>query len=542
MFGKQHHSFVFKVLIAAIILTIWSCGQRGSPSGGDADRTPPKVVKSWPDSCATNFSGQEVSWKFDEYVTINGLNNEILVSPPIKSQPKIKLLGKKLTLKFDSAFSANTTYSIFLGAGVKDLNEGNPLENNLLVFSTGDVIDSLSLHGEIYDAETMTALNEGMVHLYKSANDSIVAKEIPSYFAKVRNGHFEFSNLAPGEYSIFALKDNNANYKYDLPDEKIAFLNNRVVVSDQASNEELILNAFSSADKKLYITQKKCDFNGRIDLGFSKSISKFKTHVIDHSFKKDWKIEEFNETKDSLIIWSLEMLSMDSIKIAIEYDELKDTLFYDLSKRKSITTQTITLDQNFKGLNNYYQKEFLFTTSQPISSYDNSKIVLKKDSVVVPANISQLDNRLRTFKLNAELKESSIYFLQILPGGFKTIFNEENKDTLYINFSTTANSALGNLKIKYDFTSSPENGILQIYLEDKLLKQTIPSSKTGTLDLKGSKPGNYKMKYIVDVNNDGKWSPGNYWEKKQPEKVYWYSDKINLRANWDLDVEWILKP
>ena len=54
------------------------------------------------------------------------------------------------------------------------------------------------------------------------------------------------------------------------------------------------------------------------------------------------------------------------------------------------------------------------------------------------------------------------------------------------------------------------------------------------------KPGNYKLKYIADENNDKKWTAGNYWKKNQPEKVYWYNQNITLRANWDLEIEWLL--
>ena len=62
----------------------------------------------------------------------------------------------------------------------------------------------------------------------------------------------------------------------------------------------------------------------------------------------------------------------------------------------------------------------------------------------------------------------------------------------------------------------------------------------GKLLIEGAKPGNYSLKYIADENMDKKWTSGNYWNKKQPEMIYWYNQNITLRANWDLEVEWIL--
>ena len=245
MFKCATTFYKIKGAIALIVLVISSCGQRGNPSGGSKDNTPPKVVQSVPDSCGLNFKGNKISWKFDEYVTLSKLNQELLISPPVKKQPTFKLIGKKLTLTFDTLLNPNTTYSVFLGKGVKDLNEGNPLENNLLVFSTGEILDSLSVHGEIFDAESMEDISEGMVHLYKEISDSIPLKTIPSYFAKVEDGHFEFTNLAEGTYKIFYLKDNNSNFLYDLPNESIAFLTSEINVSNQQDTSVISVTSFA---------------------------------------------------------------------------------------------------------------------------------------------------------------------------------------------------------------------------------------------------------------------------------------------------------
>lgn len=51
-------------------------------------------------------------------------------------------------------------------------------------------------------------------------------------------------------------------------------------------------------------------------------------------------------------------------------------------------------------------------------------------------------------------------------------------------------------------------------------------------------PGNYVLKYIIDINKDSLWSTGN-WEKRiQPEKVLNYPSEIMIRSNWDLELDW----
>ena len=52
--------------------------------------------------------------------------------------------------------------------------------------------------------------------------------------------------------------------------------------------------------------------------------------------------------------------------------------------------------------------------------------------------------------------------------------------------------------------------------------------------------GKYKLKYIFDNNNNGKWDTGNWEEKKQPEKIINYSNDIIIRSNWDLKLDWEL--
>ena len=55
-------------------------------------------------------------------------------------------------------------------------------------------------------------------------------------------------------------------------------------------------------------------------------------------------------------------------------------------------------------------------------------------------------------------------------------------------------------------------------------------------------PGKYNFKFIADEDNNKRWSPGDYWIKKQPEKVYWYKEEVTIRANWEMEIEWNLIP
>jgi len=49
-------------------------------------------------------------------------------------------------------------------------------------------------------------------------------------------------------------------------------------------------------------------------------------------------------------------------------------------------------------------------------------------------------------------------------------------------------------------------------------------------------PGEYQLKILVDENNNGKWDIGAYGfgnQNKQPEKVLNIQTKLNIKSDWD---------
>ena len=58
-----------KYIIGIVVLvTLNSCANRGRPSGGEYDITPPAIIKSEPENFSNNFNSSEVNILFDEYI------------------------------------------------------------------------------------------------------------------------------------------------------------------------------------------------------------------------------------------------------------------------------------------------------------------------------------------------------------------------------------------------------------------------------------------------------------------------------------------
>lgn len=53
-------------------------------------------------------------------------------------------------------------------------------------------------------------------------------------------------------------------------------------------------------------------------------------------------------------------------------------------------------------------------------------------------------------------------------------------------------------------------------------------------------PGTYYARAFIDFNGNGVWDTGNIAEWQQPEDMYYYPSKINLKQNWDISQTWDL--
>ena len=224
------------------------CASIGSPGGGLYDETPPVLVRSEPAEAATSVGRQKITMRFNENIKLDNANEKMTISPPQVKAPTISSNAKTLTIELRDTLQANTTYTIDLGDAVQDNNEGNPLENLSLTFSTGDHIDSMKVMGTLLNAKDLEPVTGAFVGIYalnedgifpargkegdslQLAIDSIVALYPDSIFSlrpferagKTDSyGRFTISGVGPGKYRMYAVKDGNTNYMYDVNTEDI---------------------------------------------------------------------------------------------------------------------------------------------------------------------------------------------------------------------------------------------------------------------------------------------------------------------------------
>ena len=228
-----------------MVILCWNCAQQGSPTGGPRDEDPPVVVESEPPNYSTRFEAKKILITFDEFVVLDNVNQELIVSPPMEEKPEVKLRKKTMVVQFEEALKDSTTYTFNFGSAIKDLHEGNKLLNFEYVFSTGDVLDSLSVKGTLKYADDLSEPEEPIsIMLYDDLRDSVPLIDIPLYVGRSDDsGVFSVNNLRPDTYKVFALKDGNNNFLFDLPSEEIAFLDTSLIVNAEFARQLLLESA-----------------------------------------------------------------------------------------------------------------------------------------------------------------------------------------------------------------------------------------------------------------------------------------------------------
>lgn len=545
------YNFRFLYLLL-IVLSGWSCANIIPLEGGPRDTTPPKVLKVEPDSFKTRFIGNKISLYFDEFVTVKNASKEVFVSPPIQQKPELILRGKSVDIIIQDTLLANTTYIIQLGKAIADNNEGNILEGYSYVFSTGDVIDSLSLRFEVLDAFTLKPVNDVKIMLYNNTEDSLPYKQPPFYMGLTSsNGNALLKYLRSGDFKVFAIQDVNENLLYDKEVERIGFLEQRIVSGDTVRHKILLFKEAATSNKLRFA---RMLYPGKIAFKFAQPADKIIVEPLTDSLPKFTYSAEFvSQQHDSLIYWYRPITS-DTLRFRLfingEWDtiavrQMKSSASREKGKR-AIQPQSGN-DENklevklLSGKEHDYFLPFKIELNHPISKIDTSLIEIWEDKQQISYSLGFSDSIHRILAIYANWKEGKNYLVKFFKGAISDILELEN-DSSEISFTTTRSSDYVTLTLKIQQVQNTPSVILQWLKED----DTIFHEEVIPIDVEGKgiatyhqlPVGKYRIRMIYDANNNGSWDTGIYLQKIQPEKVSYFPQVIEVRKGFDLELEW----
>ena len=420
------------------MLVLSGCANIIPPTGGLRDSLPPTLIKAAPANKDLHFNGKIISFNFDEYVDVKDIHQNLVVSPVPKSDPTVESKLKTITVKLKDTLEPNTTYSINFGKAVRDINEGNILNNFTYVFSTGPYIDSMQFSGKVILAATGKTDSTLIVMLHRHIDDSAVAKEKPRYITHLdSSGNFIFHYLEPGTYAIYALKDESGQKEYTSKTQMFAFADSPIVIKENYTPITLYAYEDTSGTKT----------------PVKKSTSKTPPLKKSEKEKEKRLIVQLNISAGQLDLLSnlaftfpVPLKFFDSAKVRLTDDNFKDiTAFYyekDTSNKKIILFYKWVPDTRYHII---ADKEFAEDTlGQKLLKTDSIAFQTKKESDYGSlrlrfTNIDLKKNPVLQFLQSDAVKETYIfgssktYFKKLfLPGDYELrVLYDDNKNGVW---------------------------------------------------------------------------------------------------------------
>jgi len=582
--SKKLFQSIKNTLLVLCISLAFSCANIVAPTGGPKDTTPPKVKTSEPPNYSANVTATKIQITFNEYVVLDDQANQIVVSPPTDEPPEFNIKGKSIVIDLPKDIRDSITYTIYFGESIRDNNENNVLSGYEFAFSKSNVVDSFSMQGHVFEGLTLEPQKGVLVMLYTSDDDSMPIKNKPYYTTKTNaEGKFLLKNIKRKKYKIFALRDMNSDMLFNQPTEFIAFADSMLtpqyvsvkvdsvaledslsVKRDSILPPEIIrstsLYLFSQPDTNQKLLKERSDAYRQFKLFFKYPVKDLKISVTNKQMPENWRTDEYSRGRDSITCW-LSNPDVDTLKcILSDKGIIIDTV--EIALKQKPDEQTNVKKPTGKGTDDLYDlyklgiscnanasNQFAYFAplrvklSHPVAKTDYSKISLseKIDSnfVEIKALTFFSDSNInRTFNLKYSWEPKKIYRLLVLPGAFTDIYGLVN-DSLSVSFSANNPEVYGRLLFTIKPGESSKSFIVQLLKEDKSFLEQRPGLKGQQIIFDNLGPGNYRIRLVKDENGNGKWDEGDYFQKRQPEPVFYFPDLINIRANWDTEYDFL---
>lgn len=576
------------LLITTSSLYLYSCATRSVPTGGPKDTIPPRLINTIPANKSLNFNGNTIVLEFDEFIKTKDINNQLIITPRLKEDIDQKINKKTLIINLNEKLDSSTTYTFNFQDAVQDITESNPARDLILAFSTGDYIDSLYIEGIVKDLLTDKTIENAVVALYPYGDTTNVFEHKPQYFTRTKkDGYFRLENLKNNTYRLYAFNDANKNLTLQSDTELYGFVADSIVLDSSVKD---IFIPIVKRNVKEFILQSARPSGKYYEIRFTKYIEDYTLTPLEET--NDSIIS--NKATEQNIIRVYNTISSDSILTLVNAidtvgQQVIDTVaikFAPTQRKSDPATSKITPENNRSILEDF---EGVIEFNKPIQTINLDSIFFYYDSLmIVPVEEHELEwNKFRdklTIKtrLDKSLLERQITESEISSTDSISIETEQNlqqseqtnqrtrkekkeelekivnkfekKDNqvmLFIgkgSFITIEYDTLPEIKTSYSFMKMEDVGLIKgnintehnsyfIQLLDKGGKIIKELESERNFIFRNLSPGEYRIRILIDNNEDGKWSLGNILQNIPPEEVYFHEEPIIIRANWERELD-----
>lgn len=416
------------------------------------------------------------------------------------------------------------------------------------------------------------------------------------------SGRFVIKGVAPGSYHIFSLQDADGNYYFSQKSEQISFSDEIIVPSffsdirqdtlwhdslhiksiDQIHYthfipDNIVLRAFTEPQNDRFLIKTERKQANRFTLFFSygdETLPEIRGLNFDET---DAFVIESNVKRDTINYWLRDTLlvNQDTLDIEARY------LMTDSTGILTWKTDTISLiskepyakrlkqeqrayEEWFKTQERLRKKDKPYETVMPrpkldmkltvpsqldpdknisivaptpLATLDTTKIHLyvKQDTLWYNARFALRQKETLAYELVGEWRPEQEYSLEIDSAAFVDIYGKASKASKN-GFKVRSNDYYSSLLLTLVGMSDTTVVVQLLNGSDAVIKEI--STSNGQAEFYYINPGEYFMRLIIDSNKNGEWDTGLYDEHRQAETVYYYPEKIECRAKWDVQKTW----
>lgn len=444
-------------VLTGMLIQLNSCAVIVPPGGGPRDTLSPVLIAAAPNDSTLNFKAKTIILTFDEYVQVQDIFNNLIVSPVAKNIPNVKGKLRNVTIEIKDTLEPNTTYSYDFGNAIQDVNENNPVRKFTYVFSTGDHLDTDSITGRVVMAEDGAIDSTLLVALYRDLSDTAVHKNSPRYYTRLDSlGRFAFHFLPKENYHLFAV-ENSYMKNYNDSTAVFAFMDSIVSTKKDSVNNGITLYAFRAFPKE----------------GEGKKPAQLSEKQIEKRKEQDAK---------------------KPLTVALNLEEGKQSLL------RPMTLQFSKPLQDFKPA---------------LIQLTDTNFVPVRDFTIIADSSDTTFSRF-ILQHNWDTAQGKEFEL-ILPVEAATdSFKVQIAKADTIKFSVKTEHDYATLELNFPDVDTTKQPVLLI-LSDKKIVDSAQIGNDRKVRIERFEPGNYSLRVLYDTNGDMQWTPGNYEQKRQPE-------------------------
>lgn len=518
MGGKYSLSLFFPMGFALIL----GCANPVMPTGGPADKRPPILLKSNPDTFATNVNPQSITLTFDEWIDLKNADREVQVSPPQSTPPKLSVRGKSVVVLLQDSLRPNTTYQIGFGEAIRDITEGNAANRLRLVFSTGPTLDSAWIERLLLDAQTGLPIPNAALLAYNQPIKTDSHTTAPDFLAFADSiGRARLRYLPSIPLFLMGLKEASPDLRYNRPTaEWVGF---ETQAANPYSTDTLWM--FREQSDSLYFTSVKELHAGKWAFKLSRPANKMAIQNPQEDLPGPL-LQTFPGIADSFLVWLPNFKQADSLDLMFSIDE------QELHRRIYPTGRPAPPKLNKPYFQGPARTPWPLNCDRPISKFNPSglRLLTPTDTLPIQATLQQ---GIILLNLELELTKSARFVW--------------DSSAMFDVFSLPV--AAG--ESRFESADFVEWSIE--FIEKEMIHQTLvwaePEGKPGNRIPFTPQSGNSKVKAVlptgrytliktIDLNKDGLWTPGNWKKQILPEQTIRASRIFELKPGFDVQTDW----